>query len=53
MSLQADLKNGNSSTSIFRTICKAVLADKNIWANSNRVILEKDYPVILACRGME
>ena len=51
LTLQADLKHGKTSTSIFRQICKSVIKDVNIWANGNKSIIEKDHPIILACRG--
>ena len=40
LTLQADFK-----------ICKSVIKDVNIWANCNNSIIEKDQPIILACRG--
>jgi hypothetical protein len=51
LSLQADLKDKKSTTSIFRTLSKSVLEDINVWANGNKSKLEIEYPILLACRG--
>jgi hypothetical protein len=49
--IQADLNEGKSTTSILRQLCKSVIQDIEIWANGNKSKLEIEQPILLACRG--
>jgi hypothetical protein len=47
--IQADLNEGKSTTSILRQLCKSVIQDIEIWANGNKSKLEIEQPILLAC----
>ena len=49
--MQADIKTKKSHTCLFRQLCKSVIKDLNIWADRNAEMMEKEYEVLLACRG--
>jgi hypothetical protein len=51
LTLQADINKNENDTLIFRQLCKAILPDHHVWANRNADLMEKDYEIIIACRG--
>ena len=51
LTLQADLKKNENDTVIFRQLCKSILPDSNVWANRNGELMEKEYEILIACRG--
>ena len=51
LTLQADLKKNENDTIIFRQLCKSILPDYTIWANRNAELMEKEFEIIIACRG--
>jgi hypothetical protein len=51
LTIQADIRKNENDTMIFRQLCKAVMPDHTVWANRNAELMEKDFEIIVACRG--
>jgi hypothetical protein len=51
LNLQADINAGKKHTILFRQLVKAVKPSIAIWAERTADSMEKEYPIVQACRG--
>ena len=53
LNLQADINVGKKHTMLFRQLVKAVIPDITIWAARTGDLMDKEFPIIQACRGIK
>jgi len=51
LNLQADINAGKKHTILFRQLVKAVIPSTGIWAERTADTMEKEFPIVQACRG--
>jgi hypothetical protein len=51
LNLQTDIHAGKKHTILFRELVKAVLSNTSIWAEKTADSMEKQFPIVQACRG--
>jgi hypothetical protein len=51
LNLQADIHAGKKHTILFRQLVKAVIPNTSIWAERTADSMEKQFPIVQACRG--